>query len=134
AGLADAFGQQLATPHAHTFTTGDGRPRLSMERGIFALEASAKGYPVWSRNVARYELACAAIPKHRVVGLLTSDLSYDPWGGHDDDQPIDWKALRVTPKKATFTPGGKKWALSELPLGARCGGRPGARGVYLVEV
>src|SRR5262249_49269688 len=51
AGLVDAFGQKLAKPYEHAFKTGDGRPRISMERGIFALEASAKGYPLWSRAV-----------------------------------------------------------------------------------
>src|SRR5262249_46716611 len=46
AGLVDAFGQKLAAPVHRAFTTGDAAPRLSLERGIFALEASAKGYPV----------------------------------------------------------------------------------------
>ncbi len=61
AGLVDSFGQKLAKPYEHTFRTGDGRPRLSMERGIFALEAGAKGYPVWSRSIGKFELECAAI-------------------------------------------------------------------------
>jgi hypothetical protein len=38
AGLADTFGQTLAAPFDGTFHTGDARARLSMERGIFALE------------------------------------------------------------------------------------------------
>src|SRR5439155_7958940 len=55
-GLADRFGQKLEQPFETTFHTGDAQPRLSMERGIFALEASAPGYPVWSRNVGKFEL------------------------------------------------------------------------------
>ena len=96
AGLVDNFGQKLAKPYEHTFRTGDCRPRLSMERGIFALEASAKAYPLWSRAIKKLELECAAIPKERVVQALTTDMNYDPWGGNNDDKPIDWKALRVT--------------------------------------
>jgi uncharacterized protein YfaS (alpha-2-macroglobulin family) len=105
-----------------------------MERGIFALEASAKGYPLWTRNIARYEVECAAIPRDRVVQVLTGDMNYDPWGGHDDDQQIDWQKLRVTPRKSVGTPRGKRWVLNELELGRQCGGAAGARGVYLVEV
>ena len=132
--LTDTFGQKLAKPVEHTFTTGDGRPRLSMERGIFALEASAKGYPVWSRSVEQYEIECAAIPKERVVQVLTTDMNYDPWGGNDDDKPIDWKALKIAPKKSIHAPRGKKWVLNELELGKQCGGAAGKRGIYLAEV
>lgn len=134
AGLTDTFGQVLAKPYEHSFRTGDGRPRISMERGIFALEAIAKGYPLWSRAVNKLEVECAVIPKDRVVTLLTGDMNYDPWGGHDDDKPLDWKKLRVATKKTTLRPGGKKWVLNELDLGKQCGGTPGARGVYLAEV
>ncbi|HSK01316.1 MAG TPA: MG2 domain-containing protein [Kofleriaceae bacterium] len=134
AGLTDTFGQQLAAPREHRFKTNNGRPRLSMERGIFALEASAKGYPLWSRNVGKLELECAAIPKDRVVQVLTSDMSYDPWGGYDDSGPIDWKKLRLTARKATLRPKSKRWVLHELELGKQCGGAPGGRGVFLAEV
>ncbi len=134
AGLVDTFGQKLARPHEHTFKTGDGRPRVSMERGIYALEASAKGYPIWTRNISKLELECAAIPKDRVAQVLTGDMNYDPWGGSSDEKPIDWKALRLTAKKAKLAPKGNKWVLSELALGAQCGGPAGGRGVYLAEV
>ncbi len=134
AGLTDSFGQALAKPHEHTFRTGNGRPRISMERGIYALEASAKGYPLWSRAVGKFELECAAVPKHRVVAVLTGDMNYDPWGGYNDEQPLDWKKLKLTAKKATFRPSGKRWVLNELELGKQCGGPAGGRGVYLAEV
>jgi alpha-2-macroglobulin len=133
AGLVDTFGQKLAKPHDHTFKTGDGRPRISMERGIFALEASAKGYPLWTRNISKLELECAAIPKDRVVQVLTGDMNYDPWGGNDDDKPIDWKALKLTAKKSKLQPKGNKWVLTDLDLGAQCGGTAGERGMYLAE-
>ncbi|MBL9019038.1 MAG: hypothetical protein JNL83_32925 [Myxococcales bacterium] len=134
-GLVDRFGQKLAAPAEQTFRTGDARPRLSMERGIFALEASAKGYPVWSRNVGTFELECAQIPKDKLVQILTTDMNYDPWGGNDDDKPLDWKKLGVAPKtQATKTTGKNKWLLHELELGASCGTGKGTRGVFLAEV
>ncbi|MGE5185074.1 MAG: alpha-2-macroglobulin family protein, partial [Acidobacteriota bacterium] len=133
--LADKYGQQLAKPFEATFHTGDARPRLSMERGIFALEASAPGYPVWSRNVGKFDVQCAQIPKDRLVQLLTTDMNYDAWGGNDDTKDIDWKALHVKPKTAHHkTTQKNKWQLTQLDLGATCGGVSGARGVYLADV
>lgn len=108
---------------------------LSMQRGIFALEASAKGYPVWSRNVGKLAIECAAIPRGKLVQLLTTDMNHDPWGGNDDDKPLGWAALGATSKtQARTIAGHNQWQLSELDLGATCAGRPGARGVYLAEV
>lgn len=135
AGLVDVFGQKIDKPIAHTFRTGDARPRISMERGIFALEASAKGYPMWSRNITKFELECAAIPRDKIVQVLTTDMNYDPWGGNDDDKPLDWKALELTAKKqATTTTGKNKWLLNELELGKTCAGAPGMRGMFLAEI
>lgn len=134
-GLVDTFGQKLAAPARHAFRTGDARPRLSMERGIFALEASAKGYPVWSRNISTFQLECAAIARDKLVQVLTTDMNYDPWGGNDDDKPLDWTKLGATAKTTAFTTTGKnKWLLNELELGKTCAATPGARGVYLAEI
>lgn len=131
--LADTFGQELAKPAVYAFRTGSALPRLSMERGIYALEASAEGYPVWSRNVGKFQLECAAIPKERLVKVLTTDMNYDPWGGNSDDQPIDWKSIRVRARTTTHKTAGKnKWRLSQLALGKLCGGSE--RGVFLAEV
>lgn len=134
--LADSYGQRLTAPFEHTFRTGDARPRISMERGIYALEASARGYPIWTRNVSRYEVECAAIPRAKLVQVLTTDMNYDPWGGSDDDKPIDWKALGVATrtKPLTVTGAKNKWHLDDLDLGATCGARTGTRGVYLADV
>jgi len=133
--LTDKFGQKLETPFVSTFHTGDAQPRLSMERGIFALEASAVGYPVWSRNVGKFDVQCAQIPKGSLVKLLTTDMNYDPWGGNDDRKDIDWKALHATPKTVTKKTSTKnKWQLTQLDFGATCGSAAGARGVYLADV
>ncbi|HEX4455683.1 MAG TPA: MG2 domain-containing protein [Kofleriaceae bacterium] len=133
--LADKFGQQLQAPFELKFHTGDASPRISMQRGIFALEASAKGYPLWSRNVGTFAVQCAEVPKQRLVQALTTDMNYDPWGGNDDAKPIDWSKLKLKPKTQTrHTNARNKWLLSELDFGATCGGASGERGVYLAEI
>ncbi|MGE3546474.1 MAG: MG2 domain-containing protein, partial [Kofleriaceae bacterium] len=132
--LTDAFGQKLAKPVSQLFRTGDASPRLSMERGIFALEASAPGYPLWSRNVDTFSVECAAIPRDKLVQVLTTDMNYDPWGGNDDDQPIDWNKLKLTARTTPFkTAGTNKWLLNVLPLGTLCSRKPASRGVFLAE-
>jgi len=135
AGVVDTFGQKLAKPSEHTFTTGDARPRISMERGIYALEASAKGYPLWSRNIGKYDVECASIPKDKLVQVLTTDMNYDAWGGNNDDKPLDWKALKIKTKTSSFkTTVKNKWKLDELELGKTCASTAGMRGVFLAEV
>jgi len=133
--LVDLHGDRLAGVAVHEFRTGDARPRLSMERGLFALEASARGYPVWSRNLPTYDIECAAIPKPSIVQMLTTDMNYDPWGG-SDDKPIEWTKLGVKPRKVPVAvPGARnKWHLDHLDLGKSCGDAAGARGFYLAEV
>jgi uncharacterized protein YfaS (alpha-2-macroglobulin family) len=134
-GLVDTFGQKLTKPFEAAFHTGDASPRLSMERGIFALEASAKGYPLWSRNVATIDVECGQIPRDRVVQVVTTDMNYDAWGGNDTNKDIDWKALHVAKKASSIKTAGKnKWLLHDLDLGERCGSTSGARGVYLAEI
>lgn len=134
--LVDRFGQKLAAPYSHFFTSGKPQPRISMERGIYAVEASAFGYPVWTRNVSRVDVECAAIPKDKLVALLTSDMNYDPWGGYDDQKPLDWKKLGVSVRKQrqTLTDFANKWKLTNVDLGATCGAGAKRRGVYLAEV
>lgn len=134
--LVDLHGEALAAPVTHTFHTGDATPRLSMERGLYALEASAAGYPIWTRNLDSYEVTCAAIPKPQLTKLLTTQMDYAPWGGYDDATAIDWKALGAEPtvaKRALATEK-NRWARSDLDLGATCGAASGARGVYLADV
>jgi uncharacterized protein YfaS (alpha-2-macroglobulin family) len=138
ADLADVFGQTLAAPELAEFTTGVARARLSLETGIFALEASAKGYPVWSRNLSAYQLECAAIPRAKLVQLVTTEMNYDPWGGNNESAPIDWKALGATAAKTQLTVAAARntWNHDDLDFGARCGGGKAsrARGVYLADV
>ena len=133
--IKDAFGDKLEKPFVASFKTGDARGRLAMDRGIYAVEASAKGYPLWTRNVARYDLKCAAIPKDQLVGLLTTTMNYDPWGGTNQDADLDWDKLGVKPRQLKQDNKERnKWHLDEVDLGATCGGGAGKRGVYLAEV
>jgi alpha-2-macroglobulin len=133
--LADPHGDR-ADDHVHEFTTGDARPRISMQRGMVAVEASARGLPVWSRNIPSYDVDCAAIPKDKLIALVSGDRAFDAWGGGYDDTPVPWAELGVTRKRTQVEIAGakNKWHLGHLDLGQTCGGSRAGRGVYLAEV
>lgn len=138
AGTKDVFGQKLADAQTFTFTTGDASPRLSMERGIFAVETERKGYPVWTRSMHKFAVECGRVPRDKVVKLLTSDMNYDPWYYPGQDVPgIDWKKLGLAKKKTDIKTGNKKnkWVLAELELDQLCAGEGSDhRGLYLAEL
>ena len=133
--LRDRFGQRLGESRTLTFVTTDASPSLIMENGIFAIEAGAKGYPVWSRNVDELTLECASVPKARIVTVLTSGISYGSW--YDANQPdaLDFRSLGLKAKKQQVATGSKKnkWARTDLSLSQRCGGG-GGRGLFLAEL
>lgn len=133
-GLKDIYGQALPGAVEHSFTTSDAQPRISMETGIYALESSAAGYPVWTRNVGTYEVTCARVPKQRASSVLTTRIDYGGWS--DGDEDLDWKQLGLQRKDETITVGEvkNKWHLAKLDLGALCGAGSGRRGVYLVQL
>jgi uncharacterized protein YfaS (alpha-2-macroglobulin family) len=137
--LRDRFGQKLGKTRKLSFVTTDASPSLSMENGIFAIEAEqvaqAKGYPLWSRNVDEFSLECAFVPKGRIVALLASNISYESW--YDPKQPdvLDFRALGLRAKRHEIAPDSKKnkWTRSTLDLPARCAAA-GQRGLFLAEV
>lgn len=135
-GLVNALGDKLAAAWQMEITTTDARGRLSMERGIFAVEASAKGYPLWSRNLSKYTITCAEIPKDHLVALLAADMSYDPWSGvSDQNKTLDWAKYGARKKVVERTYKEKNvWHMDDVDLGATCGSGAGKRGVYLAEV
>ena len=134
--LRDSSGQRLARGQRWSFTTSDASARLTMQRGIYALEPGQGGYPVWSRNVHQFELACARVPRRRVVRLLTSGMNYDPWYSSTADKDLRWRklGLRLQRRKLRVPKARNKWRLTRLKLARLCGGgaRPG--GLYLAEV
>ncbi|WP_428267150.1 MG2 domain-containing protein [Haliangium sp.] len=134
AGLADVYGQRLDEAVTHDFGTSDARPRISMETGIYALETHSQGYPMWSRNVGRYQLDCAKLSPAQVTKTLTTRINYSGWGGDDED--IDWEELGLSRQSHTehIEQAKNKWHLDHLDLGAKCGGQEGARGLYLAQV
>ena len=91
---------------------------------------------MWTRNIKDYEVECAAIPRDRLVQVLTTEMNYDPWGGSDEHDVIDWKKLGAAAKKKPIkvAHGKNKWHLDNLDLGAVCGSAAGSRGVYLADV
>ncbi len=137
-GLPDRYGQTLSEGMKVAFRTADARPSVKLETGIYALESHAKGYPLWSRNVDDLELQCAAIPKERIVALLTANMSFEPWWDAAGDV-IDWKAFGAKPTTTALVTGKvkNKWALTEIDLAERCGkvaGKLGGSGLYLAEL
>lgn len=133
--LTDTFGQKLPEPFSMSFTTGNARPRLSVETGIYALEPQSAGYPVWTRNVQSFDVECAAVPKNKVVSLLTSELDYDPWYDASSDQALDWAkiGLKKRDKNVTIDKPKDKWNLTNLVMHEVCGSAR-QRGLFLAEL
>ncbi|HLU66552.1 MAG TPA: MG2 domain-containing protein [Kofleriaceae bacterium] len=132
-GLADVFGQELDDRVVRSFRTGDARPRMSLETGIYALEPTAGGYPVWTRSVETFSLACAAVPRGKIVALLTSEMDYDPWYNAQNPDQVKWKELGLRRVEKTFTVADAKnnWHLEKIDLPKVCGGDE--RGLYLAD-
>ncbi len=131
--LTDRFGQRLAQDRVFEIQTTDALPSLSLERGIYAIEASATGYPVWSRNVNRIDLKCSAVPKGKLVKLLTTDLDYDPWYSAGNEE-IHWSELGLRAKEVArpIQHAKNKWHQETFALPDLCG--RGGRGVFLAEI
>jgi hypothetical protein len=133
--LKDTFGQSLEKPFALMFTTGNARPRLSMETGIYAVEPQSPGYPVWTRNVRDFDIECAVVPKNKIVNLLTSTLDYDPWYDAGSDQSVKWDTLGLEKreKRIAITKPKDNWNLSNLAMHEVCGGKT-QRGLFLADI
>ncbi|HUT79025.1 MAG TPA: MG2 domain-containing protein, partial [Polyangia bacterium] len=134
--FTDVLGQRLEEQLGFGFTTGSARPRFSMETGIFAVEAATgEGYPIWTRNVSRYDVECARVPEKGLVALLTGEMNYDPWYDAGSEEDIGWKKLSLArrQRKVRVKQPKDQWHLERIPLGETCGGK-GARGVFLAEV
>jgi uncharacterized protein YfaS (alpha-2-macroglobulin family) len=141
AGLKDRFGRALPAGFVARFSTRDAAPALQVETGIYAVETSAKGYPVWTRNLENYALRCARVPEKQLASVLVSELSYDPWYNHGQADTLDFAALGLKEHKRLRSAEAAKnhWRADHLDLPALCGGqaekgKKGARGVYLAEL
>jgi len=134
-GLVDDFGQVLLKSASVTFETTDARPSLRLESGIYTLEAAARGYPVWSRNVDDLQLQCAKVEPNRVVKVLTSEVSYEPWWDESPQEEIEWNVLGLVPRaqRVGTTELKNKWQLTELDFSKLCG-KGEASGVYLFDL
>ncbi len=136
-GLKDIHGQELGKARRYSFHTSDASPRLTLERGIYAVETAAAGYPVWTRNVGKFEVECARVSKKSVVRVLTSEMNYDPWYGGYGDKEMAWKKMGLRPRTARvkIAEAKNKWHLSSLKLGEMCEKKAGAaRGLFLAEL
>jgi uncharacterized protein YfaS (alpha-2-macroglobulin family) len=130
--LTDVFGQALPKATTHAFKTGNARPRIQLETGIFALEPSAGGYPLWTRNVGKVSLECAPVTRAGVVKVLTSEMDYDPWYDASNPDQVDWKKLGLARRKVAISISDAKnnWHLERVKLEEACGGQSG---LYLAD-
>ncbi|HEY3355314.1 MAG TPA: MG2 domain-containing protein [Polyangia bacterium] len=136
-GLADAFGQKLGRDLVHRFRVGDASPRLSLKQGIYAVEAAYARYPVWTRNLAGFDLTCARVPERRITALLTGLMNYDAWFDASSDGPVDFAKQGLTghQRRVRIAHPKNAWYDASVDLAATCGGdaaRPG--GLYLLDV
>src|SRR5262249_50893561 len=89
----------------------------------------------WTRNIDRFDVECAFVPKEKVVKLLTSAMDYDPWYDPQNDQPLDWDGLGLKQKKTSLgvREDKNKWHLTNLGMKDLCGGAT-TRGLSLAEI
>jgi alpha-2-macroglobulin len=135
--LRDAFDQKLGKDAAHDFFVGDASPRLSLKRGIFAVEIASGRYPVWTRNLSHFDVTCARVPEARYTALLTGPMNYDAWYDAGDEKGVDYSKLGTKPhaKRMTLARPKNKWADQSIDLAATCGGdQAKPAGLYLLEV
>ncbi len=135
--LEDEFGQTLGKTQHFSFKTGTAQASIQLEKGIYAIESSEQGYPVWSRNIDRLRVECAQVPARKVAALLTSSMNYDPWYSSNNKNTIDWHKLGLKPVTHHLDVKAKKnaWHLQWLKLNERCNKQPKAtqQGLFLAQ-
>lgn len=135
--IADRFGQRLGKDALRTmsFHVGDASPRLKLERGIYAVEGKSGRYPVWSRNLSRFDVTCARVADAKLVEVLTRDFQYDAWSG-DSGRVPDFSRFGGKPHRfeVKIAKAKNRWHDDAIDLAGRCGGGDRASGVYVLHV
>ncbi|HJZ88356.1 MAG TPA: MG2 domain-containing protein [Polyangia bacterium] len=127
--LRDRFGQKLDSDYSFRFTTSDSRAALSMQRGLFVVEASSPLYPLWTRNLSAIDVRLARIPENKLVPFL-SGVSLYP----GTDAPDFEKLALAVRAHHLKTPGRRnRWNEGTLHLGALTGNAARPRGVFYLD-
>ncbi|MDY0002378.1 MAG: MG2 domain-containing protein, partial [Polyangia bacterium] len=149
AALTDELGQRLGKDAIHLFTTGRHLAQLKTSSGIFALETSARGYPIWTRHLTELTVSCAMVSEESVAKVLSSNVEYEPSPRDGLVPEIRWAELGLQARKERLSISGEgagSWKLHELDLPKLCAspssasiegrGRPsgGHKGLYLAEL
>lgn len=66
----DQFGQTLVAEQQTTFLAGKAKPRLSLQRGTFVVDASAARLPFATRNLDEIDVSVMHIPDEQVIPLF----------------------------------------------------------------
>ena len=134
-GLRDAFGQPLALDVSPTyaFDTGNGKPRMRLDRGVVTVEAGRAGPLLWTRNLASVHVRCAAIAAEKAANVLTKSARVitQSWYGERDTE-LDWRGLPVREFDLPVAGEVDKWHKQALDLPGACGRLQ--RGLVMAEV
>jgi uncharacterized protein YfaS (alpha-2-macroglobulin family) len=147
AGVRDQFGQELKKEgeYSFSFTAGDAKPRLSMEAGTFAVEASWPRYSIWTRNLTHVDVQAARVPEDKLSAVLSSGVR--EWG-EEGEEATDgsatvkgWKkaGLKVRRQRVDLQAPKNKWQAGMLELaaladGAAASATKNATGVFALLV
>src|SRR5262249_56163253 len=71
--LKDRFGQALDSDYHFRFKVGDKKPALSMQSGLFIVEASSPLYPLWTRNLSGVDVELSRVPEQKLVPVLPGE-------------------------------------------------------------
>ena len=120
----------------HTFRTGDARAAAVDGARHLRARGEREGLPAVVAQRRQVRPRVRRDPEGPLVQVLTTDMNYDPWGGNDDDKPIDWKKLKVKPRRSRRSrpTAQEQVAASTSSSSASCAAAAGKRGVYLAEI
>jgi uncharacterized protein YfaS (alpha-2-macroglobulin family) len=136
AGVESHYGERTTAAITADFVTGPPVPRVFLETGTYAIEGQSKGYQLWTRNVRSVDVACAAVPKARANAFLNGKVPLWPERGEQGNiEAFDWKAVGLSPKRATVNTGKhlSKWSEHRLDFRTLCG-KAERGGFYFVEL
>ncbi len=94
--VKDIFKRVLDKNIIIKFKTTDAPPELDIQKGIYAIEDSGRGYQLWSRNVSSVKLTCAKINPDKIATIiLNNKIDFYPW--YKENKPIKWKKYGLKP-------------------------------------
>ncbi len=132
--LHDEYGQALALDVSPTyaFQTGNGKPRMRMDRGVVTVEADRRPL-LWTRNISSVHVKCAMLAADKAAVFMAQHANVIQRSWSDESQEaLDWSGLAVQEFDLPIVSTTDKWHKDELDLPAKCG--TASRGLVVAEV